>query len=356
MLKGLLVQIASLVGLCGPRRNDSARRLEYQRSRTRRFFSLSFGLHLLVILLSTVSVRGCLYRVPAGVPMGKGDKLTMGKVKVVHVPQRVRRKRLVRQSPVSVYEMIKDEDEQADKRAAQQFTDTVGSPAGVGEGAAAAGSPRGTVLGGTLHFYRVRFDGPDWDANSSGVRPLMNEVLHAGVVKKVSGWNNVVTLKDLPKHKGEFFPNLLYMTGTGAINASDEEVKNLREYLTHGGMLFADVSGGTFHEEFVKFMGRVMPGQALTPIEFDHEIYRGRTMPYAMVRGCPLYRNHRGAGPALGLWTGGRVAVFYSRGDLGAGWNAGGLFSRRRREVDQAFRMGVNIIAYSLIYYKSTGS
>jgi hypothetical protein len=102
-------------------------------------------------------------------------------------------------------------------------------------------------------------------------------------------------------------------------------------------------------------MGRVQPGRKLSVIEFDHEIYRGRTMPYAMVRGCPVYRNHRGAGPALGVWTGPRISVFYSRGDLGSGWGAGGLFSRRRRNVEQAYRMGVNIIAYSLIYYKVTG-
>jgi hypothetical protein len=210
-------------------------------------------------------------------------------------------------------------------------------------------------LGGKLYFYRVKYDGPDWNGNREGVRPLMNEVLRAGVVKKVSGFNNTVSLKDLPKHSGEFLPQMLYMTGTGPIKATDDEVKNLRDYLHAGGMLFADVSGGDFHDHFVSFMRRVFPDQNLAEIEFDNEIYRGAGMPYAILHGCPIYRRHRGAGPAMGIWIGPRLAVFYSRGDLGAGWGAAGIFTSRRRSVEQAFRMGVNLTAYSLLYYKYQG-
>jgi hypothetical protein len=287
--------------------------------------------------------------------MGTGDKLALGKVMVIRTPERVRRKRLVRKSPVSVYEMMKDEDVQDDKRMAQQFSDSVGTPGGVGQGASAAGSPQGTVMGGKLYFYRVKFDGPDWNANSTGVRPLMKEVLEAGVVKKVSGFNNVVALADLPRHSGATLPNLLYMTGTGPITAGDQEVANLRGYLSNGGMLFADASGGNFHTHFTRFMKRVFPGKDLVVIENDNEIYRGSRMPYAMTHGCPIYRRHEGAGPAMGIWLGPRLSVFYSRGDLGSAWGAAGIFRSRRRNVEQAFRMGINIVSYSLLYYKYQG-
>ena len=327
-----------------------------RRTRDRRFYTVSLAVHLTVVLLSVLSVHGCRHKVPAGVPMSKGDKLTMGKVVVIQTPQKIRRKRRVRQSPVSVYEMMKEQEEHTDQRTAKQFSDNVGVPTGVGEGAAAAGAPHGTALGGKLYFFRIKFDGPDWNANRAGVRPLMNEVLKAGVVKKVSGFNNIVSLKELPRHSGEYFPALLYMTGTGQIQATDEDVKNLRDYLLNGGTLFADVSGGSFHEHFVQLMKRVFPAKPLQTIEYDHEIYRGGTMPYALVRGCPIYRKHGGAGPALGIWVGPRLSVFYSRGDLGSGWASAGIFQRRKRNVEQAFRMGVNITAYSLLYYKYTGS
>lgn len=327
------------------------------RRRGTRATGLSALLHLLAIGLSAISfsARGCLRETPAGVPGGKGDRLPSERPQVA-TPQVVRRPRSVRQSPVTVYEMLREQDLQTQADLARQFSDATGVPDGVGEGAAAAGSPKGTVLGGTLYFRRIRFDGPGWNDNAAGVRPLMDEVLKAGVVRKVSGANEAIGLGDLPRHKEQYFPALLYITGTGQITVSDEDASHLRDYLLGGGMVFADLSGGAFHQHFVAFMQRVMPEHALTPIEYDHEIYRGRTMPYAMTRGCPIYRRHEGAGPAMGLWVGNRLSVFYSRGDLAAGWQAAGLVRARRHDVEQAFRMGVNVVAYSLLYMKRTVS
>ncbi len=339
-------------GLRAPDRRDAAQRMVYNRQRNRRFYTISVLIHVMVLLLSVISFYGCRHEVPAGVPQGKGDKLAMGKVVVVRTPKKVFRKRRVRKSPVSIFEMIKDEELQEEASTRKQFSDAVGVPGGIGQGATAAGSPHGTALGGKLYFYRVKFDGPNWNANSAGVRPLMQEVLDAGVVRDVSGFNNVVPLSQLPKHSGKYLPNLLYMTGTGQITASNEEIQNLRQYLEAGGMLFVDVSGGDFYTHFMKFINRVLPNENPREIEADHEIYRGDTMPYAMVHGCPIYRKHRGAGPAMGIWIGPRISVFLSRGDLGAAWSAAGIFKARKRSVEQAFRMGVNIVSYSLLYYK----
>lgn len=324
----------------------------YNRQRNRRFYTVSILVHVAVLLTSLVSFYSCRHEVPAGVPRGEGDKLTMGKVVVVRTPQRVFRRRRVRQSPVSVFEMIRDEDMQEEARMREQFSDAVGVPGGIGEGAAAAGSPHGTALGGKLHFYRIKFDGPGWDANGQGVRPLMQEILKAGVVKEVSGLNNVVPLSRLPEHTGKFLPHLLFMTGHGQINASDQEVRHLRDYLESGGMLFVDVNGGDFYQHFAQFMRRVLPNRELREIEADHEIYRGRSMPYAMVRGCPIYRQHRGPNRAMGIWIGPRISVFVSTGSLGSAWSTAGMFRTRRRDVEQAFRMSVNIVSYSLLYYK----
>jgi len=354
IVSSVVLWLLPRLGFSGPPRNDMHRRAEFNRMRTRRFYFYAFVLHVFFVVPSLISISGgCLHEVPAGVPMGKGDKLTKGKEMRIQIQKQVvRRKRRVRQSPVSIYEMLKDEDLQQQKQVNAQFSDFAGVPGGIGEGACAAGSPRGTALGGKLYFYRVKFDGPDWDANSSGVRPLMKEVLKAGVVKEVSGFNNNVSLAGLPKHSGKFFPALLYMTGTGAINANDQEVSNMRNYLLGGGMLFADVSGGSFDQAFRHFIRRVLPECKLEAIEFDHEIYRGGNMPYSMLHGCPIYRKHEGARAAQGIWIGPRISVFYSSGDLGSAWASAGIFQTRRRDVEQAYRMGINIITYSLLYYK----
>ena len=353
-----LLWLQPRLGFCGPPRCDVHHRAEFNRMRTRRFTFYAVLLHVCLVLPSLISIGGgCLHEVPAGVPMGKGDKLTKGKEMRIQIQKQVvRRKRRVRQSPVSIYEMLKDEDLQQQKQVNAQFSDFAGVPGGIGEGACAAGSPRGTAVGGTLYFYRVKFDGPDWDANSNGVGPLMKEVLKAGLVKEISKRNNNVSLADLPKHSGKFFPALLYMTGTGAINANDQEVSNMRNYLLGGGMLFADVSGGSFDQAFRHFIRRVLPEYKLEAIEFDNEIYRGANMPYSMLHGCPIYRKHQGARAGQGIWIGPRISVFYSSGDLGSAWASAGIFQTRRRDVEQAYRMGINIITYSLIYYKVTSA
>lgn len=355
-LRAATATVLHRMGFGGPAEEDLRNRDEYQRQRRRRSYTISIALHLAVILGSMISLRGCLHEVPKGVPGGKGNKLPKGEAKPIRAPKVVRRKRRVRKSPVKIHEMMDEEEEQQEEDTRKQFSDSVGVPGAVGEGAAAAGSPRGTALGGKLYFYRIKFNGPNWNANSHGVSPLMQEVLRSGVVKKVSGYQNPVSLKNLPKHSGKYLPALVYMTGTGPIRASGQEIKNMREYLKAGGMLFADNSGGQFHKHFVRFIKKVLPKTQLREIEFDHEIFRGDTMPYAMLHGCPIYRRHRGAGPALGMWIGPKLSVFYSRGDLGAGWAAGGLLGQRKRNVEKAFRMGVNIVSYSLYYYRYTGS
>ena len=72
-------------------------------------------------------------------------------------------------------------------------------------------------------------------------------------------------------------------------------------------------------------------------------------MPWKMLAGCPIYRRHQGAGPAHGIFIDGRLAVFYSRGDLGAAWGSVG-YGRKRKNVELAFRMGINLLTYSLLY------
>jgi hypothetical protein len=140
------------------------------------------------------------------------------------------------------------------------------------------------------------------------------------------------------------------MTGNESIGTSGREEENLRKYLESGGFLFADCSGGNFHSNFKNLMHKVLPGRRFRRISFDHTIFRGDYMPWLMRKGCPIYRQHAGAGAAEGIFIDGRLAVFYSGGDLGAAWASVGWSKAKREHVELAFRMGVNIIAYAMIY------
>jgi len=315
---------------------------------------------LALIFGGMLEFSGCRRTTPKGILGGRGDRIAKGKVPV----QRKRRKKEQKRKPKqkktkeqinreSVLKLFKEDmkemaTESSAFSAASVAADS-GLPDGEGEGPTAAGSPKGTEIGGKYYFFRVKYRGGNWDANRKGIPALMAELTKA-VNIKTNRKDQAVTLKSLPKHSGKFFPVLLYMTGNGGISASEREVVNLRKYLEAGGFLFADCSGGSFHGSFTRFMKRVLPGKDFRRVAFDHTIFRGDYMPWLMRRGCPTYRKHRGSGDARGIFLDGRLAVFYSGGDLGAAWAAVGWSKGQRKYVELAFRMGVNIICYAMLY------
>ena len=113
-------------------------------------------------------------------------------------------------------------------------------------------------------------------------------------------------------------------------------------------MLVGDSSGGDFERHFVEFVGQVLPGRRLRTLELDHDVYRGRFMPYKMSNGCPVYREH-GSAEAGGIESDdGRLMVFFSPGDMGSAWAVVSM-GRGRASVEQSFQMGTNLVAYSLM-------
>lgn len=223
----------------------------------------------------------------------------------------------------------------------------LGLPGGEGSGPTAAGSPFGTRIGAKLWLYRVKYSGGDWDANPKALPALLREVKLALNLKEV-GAEEVVRMSDLPNHRGAYMPSMLFITGTGAIQASAAEIKDLRDYLLGGGMMVADSSGGSFETYFLRLMSQVLPGRTPRSIEFDHDVYRGRWMPYKLANGCPVYRDH-GSREAKGFFDDdGRLMVFFSPGDMGSAWAVVDL-GRKRGDVEASFQMGTNLVTYSLM-------
>lgn len=337
-------------------------------------------LHGLVIGWSVVPTRGCLHERPMGVVNGSGDQIAKGSptaaapgpeaprkqarvttnLQQVMVQQQrqlqndLRKRMISREGLLQIVRQNADDPGEDRPQALGRAIDSVaaagglGLPGGSGFGATAAGSPFGTRIGGELWLYRVRHSGENWDANPKALPVLLQEVKKAFPGLKVSSKQEVITLAELPKHRAEFFPSLLFFTGTGSVEGSDADKKNLRDYLQAGGLVVADSSGGNFEDSFKQFIRQATGRGRIRAIEFDHEVFRGDKVLYQLSHGCPIYRAHGKQDDAEGMFADdGRLMVFISPGDLGSAW-ASVAMGRSRTSVERAFQMGTNLVSWSL--------
>ncbi|MGA2501999.1 MAG: DUF4159 domain-containing protein [Tepidisphaeraceae bacterium] len=348
--------------------------------------SAAFCLHLALVAPSLLQIGGCRHDRPLGIPGGSGDRIARGKpdgtlggtdqsrqaiVKARTIPEsaaarrqaeRGRMQYMQRISRDGLLQLLKSRDHgEVELNAASELAatlDSVGSgdggPLGLaqgeGTGPTAAGSPWGTRIGAKLWLYRVKYTGGDWAANPRALPALLREVKLVANIP-VANQQETITLAELAHHRGAYMPSMLFMTGTSHIAATDIDIKNLRDYLLGGGMLVADSSGGDFEARFTTFIGQVLPGRRMRAIEHDHEVYRGRYMPYKLPRGCPIYREH-GSPDARGIFADdGRLMVFFSPGDMGSAWAVVDL-GKKRGTVEQAFQMGTNLVLYSLMHVR----
>lgn len=138
----------------------------------------------------------------------------------------------------------------------------------------------------------------------------------------------------------------LYLTGHGNIRLTEDEAKNLREYLENGGFLYADDDYG-MDESFRREIKKVFPDRELVELPFDHPIYH---LFYDFPKGLPKIHEHRPGPPhGYGIFIGDRMVVYYTYNtNISDGWTPNHNDPPEKREA--AFKMGINIVLYSLTY------
>lgn len=143
-----------------------------------------------------------------------------------------------------------------------------------------------------------------------------------------------------------FKPPFLYMTGTGNIPVTANDMKNLRDYLLEGGMLFADCGSPEFNSYFRQFANQIMPGSSLVEIADDDPLFQ---QPFVLPNGGPPLWHHGGY-KCMGVKHKGRWVVFYHPGDLKDAFRTGGsgLDAGIRKS---AYELGINVIYYAFTNY-----
>ncbi|MEN6496639.1 MAG: DUF4159 domain-containing protein, partial [Thermoguttaceae bacterium] len=147
---------------------------------------------------------------------------------------------------------------------------------------------------------------------------------------------------------------LLYMTGHREFAWSKEDASRLQRYLKAGGILLADACCGrmNFDMAFRRELAKVFSDQQLTKIPLDHPVYHChydvQTVDYT-----PRVREDFGPfdSPELeGITLEGRLAVIYSKFDLGNGWEQfPHAYSYGLRD-EAALQIGTNVIVYAMTH------
>jgi len=181
--------------------------------------------------------------------------------------------------------------------------------------------------------------GGDWYANPTSLPNLIrfcNQSIQTKIKQKPS------TVE--PGSSELFSYPFVHMTGHGNVVFNDNEVKNLRAYLTSGGFLHIDDNYGL--DKYIrKEIKKIFPNNELIEIPSTHKIFQG---PFSFPNGLPKIHEHEKQKPqAFGIFIEGRLALVYTfETDLGDGWEDEEVHNNPKEVREKALKMGANLVHY----------
>lgn len=157
------------------------------------------------------------------------------------------------------------------------------------------------------------------------------------------------------------FP-LVYMHGRYRYQLPQAQTDALRDYLSRGGVLFADACCGStsFDRSFRDMVKQVFPEHDLKEIRPDHEMFtekighkittvtRRRLIPGSATASLQV-REEQGPPLLEGIEIDGRLAVIYSRYDISCALEQQASLACDGYVPADAVRIAVNVVLYSLL-------
>lgn len=219
----------------------------------------------------------------------------------------------------------------------------------IGAGGGTTGGWPDGMENALVRFIRIEYRGAHWDdgmdaASAADINFLRKMREETGFPCANKGESHSIAL--LRRYAKGYAPPFVYMTGDGGISLSADEIKTLRDYLTGGGMLFADCASPSWDRAFRSLAHALFPGEPLRIIADDDPLFQ---QPYTFANGAPPLWHHGGM-RALGLKHKDRWCIFYHPGDMNDAWKTGA--SGMSQELAQAsMEMGINIAYYAFTHY-----
>lgn len=182
--------------------------------------------------------------------------------------------------------------------------------------------------------------GGDWYANLETSLPNLIKFSNENLGTNINPEQGIVEVGSPELFNYPF----VHMTGHGNVIFSEQETKNLRNYLIGGGFLHVSDNYGI--DIFIrKEMKKVFPELEFVELPFSHPIYHQK---YDFNEGPPKIHEHDGK-PAqgFGLIYQGRLVCYYDyECDLGDGWEDYEIHKDSPEIHQKALKMGANMIQY----------
>jgi hypothetical protein len=135
------------------------------------------------------------------------------------------------------------------------------------------------------------------------------------------------------------------ITGEGAFSLTEEERKNLKQYLEKGGFLLASAgcSSKEWGDSFAHEMEAIFPDRKLAEVPMDHAIFR------TVFDVDHLDMSHGGVAKLYGLTIGGKIVLIYSPDGLNDTGTMHGCCCCGGNEITNSQKVNANILAYALL-------
>lgn len=182
--------------------------------------------------------------------------------------------------------------------------------------------------------------GGDWYANPTSL-PNLAKFCNQNINTKI---NTKVPTVEVGSPDLFSYP-FVHMTGHGNVVFSDNDIINLRNYLTSGGFLHIDDNYGM--DQYIrKEIKKIFPDNPLTELPSSHPVFQ---KPFVFSGGIPKIHEHDNKRPeALAIIIEGRIVLIYTHEtDLGDGWENPEVHNDPIDVRTKALKMGANLIYHA---------
>lgn len=197
-----------------------------------------------------------------------------------------------------------------------------------------------SLLGFSQEIALLKYSGGgDWYANPTSL-PNLAKFCNQNINTKL---NTKIPTVEVGSPDLLSYP-FVHMTGHGNVVFSDNDILNLRNYLTSGGFLHIDDNYGM--DQYIrKEIKRVFPDNPLIELPASHAIFQ---KPFTFSAGLPKIHEHDNKKPqAFGIIVENRLVLLYTvETDLGDGWENQEVHNDPIDVRTKALKMGANILNY----------